>query len=442
MFALTDQQGKAVRAIVNWYRNEVENKRVFVLGGFAGTGKSTILPEIVDSLGLSIDQIAFMAPTGKAAKVMGDKLLQMGIRAGCSTVHSAIYTPKPQKAEMLERDLQTAFAEIEAISNGLLPPPTGNVKSSIDELNRKIAILQKDLDRAYDLKDLRFSLNPESRLVQGDIQLIILDEGSMVGKEMAEDILDFDIPVFVMGDPGQLPPVNDKPGFFDEQPDFFLTEVHRQAKDNPIIYIATEVRMGRRCDFGDYDGIVQIVRPKDDIYTYDLSRDAQILVGTHKTRFKVTNKLRKLAGYLSNAPQSGEPLIICKNSKEFPSLVNGMQCHSLIDHDELEEGAARFALHLVDEENKKKSMFAVQAYFEAVAARDKDFYTGDKQSVFRAKIKDHHVDFGWAITCHKSQGSQWDEVVVHDESNVFREASDQWLYTAVTRAAKNLVIVG
>lgn len=99
-------------------------------------------------------------------------------------------------------------------------------------------------------------------------------------------------------------------------------------------------------------------------------------------------------------------------------------------------------LHLVDEENKKKSMYAVQAYFEAVAARDKDFYSGEKQAVFKAKIKDHHVDFGWAITCHKSQGSQWDEVVVHDESHVFREAADQWLYTAVTRSANNLVIVG
>lgn len=319
MYTLSDQQGKAVRAIVNWFRNDAEDKRSFVLGGYAGTGKTTILPDIVDGLGLSPEQIAFMAPTGKAAKVMGDKLLQMGIRAGCTTVHSAIYTPKPQKAEMLERDIQTAVAEIEAIHSGLLPPPTGDVQTSIDELQRKLVILRKDLDRAYDLKDLRFSLNPESKLVKDAIQLIILDEGSMVGKEMAEDILDFDIPVFVMGDPGQLPPVGDKPGFFDELPDFFLTEVHRQAKDNPIIYIATEVRMGRRCDFGDYDGVVQIVRPKDDIYTYDLSREAQIIVGTHKTRFKVTNKLRKLSGYLSAAPQMGEPLIICKNSREFPS---------------------------------------------------------------------------------------------------------------------------
>lgn len=440
-YTLTDHQGKAVRKIVNWFRNDTEAQIEFVLGGFAGTGKSTILPSIVDGVGLSPGQIAFMAPTGKAAKVMGDKLRQMGIITGCTTVHSAIYTPKPQKAEMLERDLENAIKDAQLIEAGSLAPPTGEVRSSLAELQKKIMILQKDLDRAYDLNDLRFSLNPESKLLQDDIRLIVLDEGSMVGEEMAEDLKEFEIPILVMGDPGQLPPVGDKPGFFNRDPDAFLTEVHRQAKDNPIIHIATEVRMGRRCDYGSYDGLAHIVRPKDDIYTYDLSRDAQILVGTHKKRFIVTSKLRRAAGYLSAAPQQGEPLIMCKNSKEFPSLVNGMQCFSAIDHEDLDEGASRFLLELVDEEEKHKRMFAVQSYFEAHIKRDKDYYSGDKSAVFKAKMKDHHVDFGWAITCHKSQGSQWDEVVVHDESGVFREAADQWLYTAVTRAAQSLVIV-
>ncbi len=440
-YTLTDQQGKAVRSIVNWFKHETEAQQAFVLGGFAGTGKSTILPSIVDGLGISLGQIAFMAPTGKAAKVMGDKLRQMGIVTVCTTVHSAIYTPKPQKAEMLEKDLEQAHKDYSDIEAGNIAPPTGDKKSSLDELARKIKIIQKDLDRAYDLNDLRFQLNKEGKLVQEDIRLIILDEGSMVGEEMAGDLLDFEIPVLVMGDPGQLPPVGDNPGFFNRTPDAFLTEVHRQAQDNPIIYIATQVRKGLRCDFGDYDGLAKIIRPKEDVYTYDLSRDAQILCGTHKRRFIITSKLRRSAGYRSNAPQEGEPLIMCKNSKEFPNLVNGMQCFAARDHDDLEDGSARFLLELIDEEDKRRRLFAVQSYFEAHEKRDKDFYTASKQANFKAKIKDHHVDFGWAITCHKSQGSQWDEVIVHDESHVFREASDQWLYTAVTRAAERLIII-
>jgi exodeoxyribonuclease-5 len=87
-------------------------------------------------------------------------------------------------------------------------------------------------------------------------------------------------------------------------------------------------------------------------------------------------------------------------------------------------------------------MFAYQGLFEEHVKREKNFATAAKPSAYRARINDNHVDFGWAITCHKSQGSQWDDVVVHDESGSFREAADQWLYTAITRAAERLVIVG
>jgi exodeoxyribonuclease-5 len=92
-------------------------------------------------------------------------------------------------------------------------PPNGDKKSYLKELDRKIAILTKDLDRAYDINDLRFTLNFDSILVKEAIKLIVCDEASMVGAEVAEDMMSFEVPILAMGDPGQLPPVGDKPGF-------------------------------------------------------------------------------------------------------------------------------------------------------------------------------------------------------------------------------------
>lgn len=442
MVDLSPQQSSAVKKAGEWFQYESGDQQVFSLEGFAGTGKSTILPDIIDATGLQPHQIAFCAPTGKAAKVMGEKLAAQGIERLPTTIHGLIYTPKQQKAETLERELNAAKEEYALISAEAVTPPNGDKKAYLKELDRKIAILTKDLDRAYDINDLRFTLNFDSILVKENIKLIVCDEASMVGAEVAEDMMSFEIPILAIGDPGQLPPVGDKPGFLVGSPDALLTEVHRQAAENPIIHIATLIRKGQRADFGDYGNGVLIVPKKDDIYTYDLDRDAQIIVGTNKTRWKVTSKLRKAAGIEATLPTKGEPLIICKNSRQHATLVNGTQVWSDADHGDAEEGSSRFLIRVRDENGAPYSMFAYQGLFEEHIKREKNFSTAAKPSAYRARINDNHADFGWAITCHKSQGSQWDDVVVHDESGSFREAADQWLYTAVTRAAERLVIVG
>lgn len=441
MFQLSQQQGEAVKRIRDWYRNESRDKGTCKLAGFAGTGKSTILPDIISEMGLDPEEVAFAAPTGKAAKVMGEKLRNQGIKVYPTTVHSLIYQPRPQKAEVMERELAEQQMLYDGIRQGTIPPPTGDYKADLREAEKKIAILTKDLDRAYDINDLRFHLNPDSRLVTSPVKLIVLDEGSMVGETMAEDLESFEIPILVMGDPGQLPPVGEKPGFDLHNPDVFLTEVHRQAADNPIIYLATLVRKGQRADYGDYGNGVLIVPKKKDIYTLDLNRDCQVIVGTNKNRWKMTSKMRKEAGFDTILPGKGEPLIMCKNSRQHPQLVNGTQVFSAVDHGDAEDGLARFVAHVHDEDGALKTMYAVQGLFEEHQAKVKNFSSASKSAAFKARINDNHIDFGWAITCHKSQGSQWDEVIVHDESYVFKDDADKWLYTAITRAAERLVIV-
>lgn len=441
MYSLSPQQGDAVRKIKHWFQNETAMRQVFVMCGFAGTGKSTILPDILDATGLSPGQVAFCAPTGKAAKVMGTKLRAQGINVYPSTIHSLIYTPKPQKAETLERELEDTRRFVSGLKAGEIHPPSGDLKADIREGEKKINILVKDLDRAYDLNDLRFTLNPDSRLINEDIQLIIADEGSMIDKQMAEDMMDFEIPILVMGDPGQLPPVGGDPGFLVGTPDAFLTEVHRQAADNPIIHLATLARKGQRGDYGDYGNGVLIVRSKDDDYTLDLDRDCQVIVGTNKNRWKQTRRMRKEGGFTDTLPHKGEPLIVCRNSRTFPALVNGTQVFSADNHGMAEDGMDRFLAHVFDEDGKRFSMFAYQGLFEEHFGKIKNFSTCSKDRAFRSRIRDHQLDFGWAITCHKAQGSQWDECIVHDDSGSFREDADKWLYTAITRAAERLVIV-
>lgn len=441
MVSLSPQQGDAVRKIKSWYKEGTALQQVFVLCGFAGTGKSTILPDILDATGLSPEQVAFCAPTGKAAKVMGVKLKAQGINVTPSTIHSLIYTPKPQKASVLERELEELKAFVRMLHEGSVAPVSGDLKTDVDECQRKMHIIERELDRAYDLNDLRFNLNPDSRLVKENIKLIIADEGSMIGETMAEDMMDFEIPILVIGDPGQLPPVGEKPGFLHGSPDAFLTEVHRQAADNPIIHLATLARKGQRGDYGDYGNGVLIVPPKKDIYTLDLDRDAQVIVGTNKNRWKQTSRMRKEAGYLDGLPHMGEPLIVCRNSKVYPKLVNGTLAFSGMDHGPAVEGVDRFKAKIFDEDGNPFEMFVYQGLFEEHVGRVKNYATCDKNRAYRSRIHDHQLDFGWAITCHKSQGSQFEECIVHDDSGSFREDADKWLYTAITRASDRLVIV-
>lgn len=440
---LGNQQAAGVRKAVQWWKFERETQQVFKLAGFAGTGKSTILPFIIDDFGLTAGEIAFMAPTGKAAKVMGTKLRAQGYQVEPSTVHSAIYQPKPQKAEMLESDLRTLEAERILVINDEHPgiPDRASAIAAIKEIEKKIEIIKKDLDRAYDQDSPKFHLNPESKLVTGNIKLIVTDEGSMVGTTMGEDLESFDIPILVMGDPGQLPPVGEDAAWDLQHSDVMLTEIHRQAADNPVIHLATLIRRGERPAFGDYGDGVKVLRRREDQYTLDLDRDAQVIVGTNKKRWKLIGQMRRTGGFEGLTPGEGEPLIMCKNSRQHPALVNGTPLFSAVDHAGLEEGDSRVLIDVFDEDGKRYKMFAYQGLFEEHQAKIKGFATAAKSSAFRSRITDNHIDFAWAITCHKSQGSQWDEVIVHDESAVFREDADKWLYTAVTRTAGGLLLI-
>ena len=271
---------------------------------------------------------------------------------------------------------------------------------------------------------LTWEINPDSKIRY--CKLIIIDEVSMVNEEMARDLMSFKKPILVVGDPGQLPPVSGTGFFIQGEPNVMLTEIHRQAKDSPIIQLATAVRMGLDLDFGNYD-TSRVIRRKD-LKAEDILNADQILVGKNDTRISFNHRIRELLKFEDPNPVYGDKLICLRNNKEL-GILNGSMWYvnenkqtprisNLIIRDEFEEY------------NTRKVSIPIE------------FWTGNEAKLeYDFKRRHQEFTYGYAITAHKSQGSQWNNVLIFDESFVFRDDAKKWLYTATTRASDKVTIV-
>lgn len=458
MITPTDHQWDAIKNAVGWYKESSQQyapdydrfyastrfdgsvSQVFVFAGSAGTGKSTSVGAMIEELGLTEEQVLYMAPTGKAAKVLTNKLRASGWNRPATTIHRVIYMPRSDKADQISRDLSAV--EAEEAQRGESGEPHAFYELSDHDLGVRALELEDALREAMDNSGPSFLLKSPQDLPDG-IKLFVVDEASMVGSEIAEDLKKFGVPILAIGDPGQLPPVSDEWGFHMETPDVFLTEIHRQALDNPIIHLATLARNGELLRPGVYGDGVKVVRRNHDDVTLDMNREAMVLVGTHKTRWRITSQIRKALGFTETGPMAGEPILVRKNSKNYPGLVNGSVLINRTDHGDLRNGTARMKLTVEDPEaeNMRYDLWCAQAFFEEHIFRQANSYSGKPKEVFAAKAQNEQLDWGHVLTVHKAQGSEWDDVVVHDESGVFRDQGARWLYTGITRASKALTVV-
>jgi exodeoxyribonuclease-5 len=421
----TDSQYKAICAIKDWYQNESKHKQVFRLFGYAGTGKSTVLRLILEDLGLDYFKktdanrggVVVATYTGKAALVLKRK----GIPA--RTIHSLIYSPYEATEEEI-RELEKTIQE--SVYNARNLHGFSKTQAESD-----IVVLREYLRK---IKNPRFELN-----YGGDAsfaQLIVLDEVSMVGEDMAKDLLSFKKPILVIGDPGQLKPIDGTAGAFtNDEPDIMLTEIHRQAADSPIIRLATMARNFEPIGFGDYGDTVRKL-PMMDV-TPELLRFGQVICGLNSSRLQLNNIIRNDAGFSGVLPVGPEEKIIClKNDKEH-GLINGM----FISLDKIvDENGNYFSAMVKDEFGKPISTNRLKIY----KGHFQDHVQLDKTRNDRDwKIKKRLVEatFSYCTTCHKSQGSQWENVVVWDECFGYdTEDRAKWLYTAITRAESGLII--
>lgn len=341
------------------------DQQIFRLFGYAGTGKTTLAKHVAEE---ADGEVAFGAYTGKAALVLRSK----GCR-NAATIHSMIYRPDETESE----------------------EPT-------------------------------FTLNRDSAASKAD--LIVIDECSMVDEELGRDLLSFGKPVLVLGDPGQLPPVKGGGFFTEHEPDMMLSEVHRQAADNPIIRMSMRVREGERLQRGLYGASSVIGR--DEIDAARVLEADQVLVGLNKTRRNYNLRIRSLRGFTDAYPVVGDRLVCLRNDRQKGLLNGGLWRVESVRPKR--RGMLRYALASDDEAGRGTARVSVLP----------DFFEGVEGEIPWTKRRmSDEFDYGYALTVHKAQGSQWDDVVLFDESWAFREHRERWLYTALTRAAERITIV-
>lgn len=387
------QQAKAVTEVGAFLNDPT--RRVYRLDGYAGTGKTTLARHLASQ---HDGETLFGAFTGKAASVLTKK--------GCpaSTLHSLLYVPKTGDKEVIQ-------AKQKELAKNPEGPGAAALREELKELNT-----------------LKFVHNEESPLFNTDV--LFVDEVSMVGEELGNDLLRFpDLKIVVLGDPGQLPPISGEGFFQTKYPcDFVLTEIHRQAAGNPIITLATMVRQGHGIKPGRFGD--SIVQRRNGTTAEQLVGADQVIVGTNASRGKFNRLIRDHFNFTSLAcPEKGEKVICLQNNKEL-GILNGTQWFVDTSSDKgifVELGL----LPWDDRDAPGAKPLALSAH---------PFDADLKSMMWYEKKQAEQFDFGYAITCHKSQGSQWDRVFIQDESWCFKENSKNWLYTAITRAAETVVI--
>lgn len=360
----TSEQDSALQAVAAWLGDR-RAPQLFRLFGYAGTGKTTLARHLAEHVD---GETAFAAFTGKAALVLRSK--------GCGearTIHSLIYRPKE-----------------------------------------------------VDSEEPSFVLNEDAPAAAAS--LIVIDECSMVDEELGRDLLSFGKKVLVLGDPAQLPPVKGGGFFTEAEPDVMLTEVHRQAADDPIIRLSMEVREGRRLARGTYGRSKVIGR--DEVDTGEVKAADQVLVGLNRTRRAYNRRLRELSGYSGDLPQAGEKLVCLRNNRTKGLLNGGI--FRVAGAGTIRRGKVRMSVAPEENPSAKPQRVGVIPQF---------FAGGEEEIPYSLRKESDEFDFGYALTVHKAQGSQWNDVYLFDESYAFREHRARWLYTGITRAAEKLTLV-
>lgn len=367
------QQDAALKQIKRWALDRTA-PQVMRVFGYAGSGKTTMAKEIAASVS---GDVLYMTFTGKAALVLRKKGC-----AGACTIHSAIYKP--------EED-----------------PLTGHTE---------------------------FKLNLDSPVASA--AMVVVDEVSMVGDDIGRDLLSFGTKVLVLGDPFQLPPIKGEGFFTAQQPDVTLTEIHRQAQDNPIIRMSMDIREGRGLKHGSYGDSLVVSRSevgRDWLQEQVMLAD-QLLCGTNNSRQTFNRRVRELRGIAGQPeawmPTEGEKLVCLKNNRTKGLLNGGL-----------------WSVNKVGVKGRKMVM-QVASLDDPAAIVPVDvetpfqFFQGtEKEMDWRERKQADEFCHGYALTVHKSQGSAWDDVLLFDESHVFRDTWAQWLYTGVTRAAETVTVI-
>ena len=364
------------------------------ISGYAGTGKSTLVQFIIAALNIDPTDVAYITFTGKAASVLRHK--------GCPnamTAHKLLYFSK-------------------RLPNGkyiFSPRPT--------------------LDYPY--------------------KLIVVDEISMLPNHLWELLLRHRCHVIALGDPFQIPPINKKEdNHVLDTPHIFLDEIMRQAAESEIIRLTLDIREFKAPQFQKGNEI-QVIEPENVVSGMYTWAD-QIICGTNRKRLEINNLMRTAAGR-GPEPEQGDKVICCRNCWDLldtsmeNALVNGTigylgefsqteQSYPILNFPKVPILKSK----IITEEDGTFNDIIVD--YQALK-HGRPFLTPEQAYKIykRQDLKNTEpveFNYGYAITGHRSQGSQWNKVLVFEETFPFdREEHARWLYTVCTRSAEKLVLV-
>ena len=385
---LTTKQEEGLKTAVQRYKN---GEKYTVISGYAGTGKSTLVRFIIEALNVPEEDVCFATFTGKAAQV----LLKKGNK-NVRTLHKLLYKS--------------------------FPKPDGTfVRIPVDEIPYRI---------------------------------VVVDEVSMAPKTLMSLLANYDVHIICLGDPFQLPPIDKKEdNHLLDNPHVFLDEIMRQAQESEIIRLTMDIRAGKPISpmYGDEVIIVK----KDELNTGMLEWADQVLCATNATRVSLNTQMRQLAGMGNMKPQDGDKLICLMNywdifSDNEDPLINGTIGwikNSFTTYVQLPYWA----------DNKQIPVLMCDfltdggSVFTGVDIDRNMIITGESSMDWKTSYrlaknpKTKHLipmefTYGYAITCHKAQGSEWEKVLVVEENFPYKEEHARWLYTAATRASEKLLI--
>ena len=389
---LTKKQEEGLKIAVARHKNR---EKYTVISGYAGTGKSTLVRFIIDALDVDEDKVAYATYTGKAAEVLRKKG-----NPNAMTLHRLLYDSIPRQG------------------GGFIRIP------------------KKQLD--YDI--------------------VVVDEVSMVPKTMVDMLLAHRVYILFLGDPGQLPQIDKKEAHnLLDRPHVFLDEVMRQAAESEIIQLTMKIRNGEDIPF--MHGKEVIVVPKAELVTGHLTWADIIICATNKTRHNMNKQKRELLGY-SGVLQTGERIIVKRNywedcDEDGNALVNGTVGTVANPY----ESFVRIPSYV---KNDRRDLPLIGCIFTPDGGKsfdtfeiDKDYLLKEEPCVdwrvsyqlgkLKPKIGDilpKQATYGYALTCHAAQGSEFDKVLVIEETFPFDKTEHQrWLYTAATRSAEKLVLM-
>lgn len=444
---LTSDQKAALEAVRDWWKNRRGTQQVFSIGGLAGTGKTWLIPHIARDLGV---EVIYAAPTNKAAAVLRSKLALGADEV--LTHHRLTYTTVPfYKCRYTHRTLK----EI---------PHTCGYKRCPHPLRFEHPCgpgQEHHTCKAY-------AVLPT--VVRGELlrpaQLIIQDEASMSSEEEIRDTMTFGVPILLMGDYGQLPPVSRpvNPWMREENLGARMTRIKRQADGSPITTLAHAVRDrgAKALTYGQYDEslIANVIPMREEPAghvlswllvpgTFDPGPDRAVIVPTNRLRAEVNGQYH--AGYFVDDPVSPGDRVIAlqRNPKKHPAhevstmagsvqaarsvrttpvdVHNGVM-GTVVDTDDQGNGSM---ILLVREDPPNGRLLLVNA---AVA----QFGEEEPLTPDRYPQSAQLWDYAYAITAHKAQGSEFDDVVVLGEPY---HDYNKWMYTAITRAKKRVTVV-